>query len=170
ELEENLKIIERILEKFTDYKTIVNEDFNAKSPAWGQGNLDEREQIKIDEIVKEDGELTKDYKESRDFILRKHFPLIDDHYELTEEELPDIEEYKFTKQENGIKGMKRGGAPEYDGWTIELVEECYFTDSEWFTQVLNTCFINGFFPEKLEDSRSYFDSQGGERLEGLQVI
>ncbi|GBM24429.1 hypothetical protein AVEN_76158-1 [Araneus ventricosus] len=43
--------------------------------------------------------------------------------------------------------MKRGGAPGYDGGTIELVEECYFTDSEWFTQVLNTCFINGFFLE-----------------------
>ncbi|GBN46366.1 RNA-directed DNA polymerase from mobile element jockey, partial [Araneus ventricosus] len=79
----------------------------------------------------------------------KHFPLTDDHYELTEEELPDIEKYKFTKKEieNSIKGMKRRGAPGYDGWTVELVEECYFTDSEWFTQMLNTCFINGVFPE-----------------------
>ncbi|GBN23156.1 hypothetical protein AVEN_214967-1 [Araneus ventricosus] len=68
--------------------------------------------------------------------LRKHIPVIDDHYELTEDELPDIEEYEFSTEEieNSIKGIKLGGAPGYDGWTIELVEECYFTDSEWFTQ------------------------------------
>ncbi|GBN08116.1 hypothetical protein AVEN_166571-1 [Araneus ventricosus] len=127
---------------------------------------DKKSEIKIDQIVKEGGELTTDYKESRDFILRKHFPLIDDHYELTEEELPDIEEYKFTKQEieNSIKGMKRGVAPRYDGWTIELVEECYFTDSEWFTQVLNTCFINGFFPKNWKTAEVILIPKDGKYL------
>ncbi|GBM52535.1 RNA-directed DNA polymerase from mobile element jockey [Araneus ventricosus] len=76
------------------------------------------------------------------------------HFFKERDELPDIEEYEFTKQEieNSIQGMKGGGAPGYDGWTLELVEECYFTDSEWFTQVLNTCFIHGFFPENWKTS------------------
>ncbi|GBN65878.1 hypothetical protein AVEN_223674-1 [Araneus ventricosus] len=127
---------------------------------------DKKSEIKIDQILKEDGELTRDYKESRDFILRKHFPLIDDHYELTEDELPDVEEYEFTKHEieNSIKGMKRGGAPGYDGWTIELVEECYFTDSEWFTQVLNTCFRYGFFPENWKTAEVILIPKEGKDL------
>ncbi|GBN33190.1 hypothetical protein AVEN_28470-1 [Araneus ventricosus] len=130
------------------------------------GIKDKNSEIKIDQFVKEDGELTRDYKESRDFILRKHFPVIDYHYELTEEELPDIEKYKFTKQEieNSIKGMKCGGAPGYDGWTIELVEECYFTDSEWFNQVLNTCFINGFFPENWKTAQVILIPKEGKDL------
>ncbi|GBM81983.1 hypothetical protein AVEN_15546-1 [Araneus ventricosus] len=50
ELEENLTIIERILEKFRYYKTIINGDFNAKSPTWGQGNLDGRGR-KLPELI-----------------------------------------------------------------------------------------------------------------------
>ncbi|GBN25589.1 hypothetical protein AVEN_161819-1 [Araneus ventricosus] len=114
--------------------------------------------IKIDQILKED-------EESRGFILREHFPLIDDDCELTEDELLDIEEYEFTKEtiENSIKGMKRGGAPVCDGWTTELAQECYFIDSESFTEVLNTCFRYGFLPEN-EKIAGYFDPQRREDL------
>ncbi|GBN08320.1 hypothetical protein AVEN_274510-1 [Araneus ventricosus] len=60
--------------------------------------------------------------------------------------------------------MKRGGDPGYDGWTTELVEECYFTDSEWFTQVLNACFINGFFPENWKTAEVVLIPKEGKDL------
>ncbi|GBM27544.1 hypothetical protein AVEN_257856-1 [Araneus ventricosus] len=83
---------------------------------------DKRMDTKIYPIRKENGELTEDFNEGRDTIIKRHFPKIP-------------------------KSMEKDGAPGPDGWALE---EIFLANKDWFLIIMYFCLQKGYFLRPLK--------------------
>ncbi|GBO31189.1 hypothetical protein AVEN_119796-1 [Araneus ventricosus] len=98
-------------------------------------------------IVQDNGELTRDFADSRDYVLKKHFPIVEEdiRVERYRNRGDDIKDFTIEEIEACIKSFKKKSAPRFDGWSVDFIMEIFIADKEWFTMILNLCFNLGIF-------------------------
>ncbi|GBN28169.1 Putative protein in type-1 retrotransposable element R1DM [Araneus ventricosus] len=124
---------------------------------------DKKSEIKISQIVKENGEFTNSYRESIDYVLKQHFPqLVETEKYLENVEDVDTEDFTINEVESCFLSMNKNGAPGIDGWSLDFIREIFIANRQWFLKVLNFCLRMGYFPNVWKTAKVLLIPKGGK--------
>ncbi|GBO11479.1 hypothetical protein AVEN_134500-2 [Araneus ventricosus] len=106
-------------------------------------------ELRIEKIKLASGDYLENYGECRDFIIKSHFPLVSmaDDFVINYDDNGTYPEFTVNEVERCIGKMKRGKAPGEDGFSLEIIEEIFYADKDWFVEIFNYCLRFGYFPK-----------------------
>ncbi|GBM02708.1 RNA-directed DNA polymerase from mobile element jockey [Araneus ventricosus] len=107
--------------------------------------------LNLNRISEGNGISTNTYKDSRNEILKFHFPYISDDGIIESTSLNTDNQCKFTIEEipTVIDSLEDNKSPGIDGLTNGIIKELFYADKWWFAKVMNCSFENnGIFPTK----------------------
>ncbi|GBN95973.1 hypothetical protein AVEN_166250-1 [Araneus ventricosus] len=83
---------------------------------------DKRLDIKMALIVQDNGELTRDFADSRDYVLKKHFPMVEEdiRVERYRNRGNDIKDFTIEESRHALKALRRKVHP-------DLTDDLYFS-------------------------------------------
>ncbi|GBM64692.1 hypothetical protein AVEN_175190-1 [Araneus ventricosus] len=106
--------------------------------------------VKTTLIVQDNGKLSRDFADSRDYVLKEHFIMVEEDMRVEgyRNRDDDIKDFTIEEIETCIKSFKKKSAPGFDGWSIDFIIKIYISDKEWFKMILNLCFNLGIFTRR----------------------
>ncbi|GBM34636.1 Putative protein in type-1 retrotransposable element R1DM, partial [Araneus ventricosus] len=112
-------------------------------------------ELRIEKIKLASGDYLENYGECRDFIIKSHFPLVSmaDDFVINYDDNGTYPEFTVNEVERCIGKMKRGKAPGEDGFSLEIIEEIFYADKDWFVEIFNYCLRFGYFPKIWKEAR-----------------
>ncbi|GBO09591.1 hypothetical protein AVEN_102715-1 [Araneus ventricosus] len=112
-------------------------------------------ELRIEKIKLANGDYLENYGECRDFIIKSHFPLVPvaDDFVINYDDNGTYPEFTVNEVERCIGKMKRGKAPGEDGFSLEIIEEIFYADKDWFVEIFNYCLRFGYFPKIWKEAR-----------------
>ncbi|GBL84648.1 hypothetical protein AVEN_191107-1 [Araneus ventricosus] len=125
---------------------------------------DKKLDIKMVLIVQDNGELTRDFADSRGYVLKKHFHMVEEDMRVEgyKNRDDDIKDFTIGEIKTYIKSFKKKSAPGFDGWSIDFIMEIFIGDKEWFKMILNLCFKLGIIPRRWKLAKVILISKDGK--------
>ncbi|GBM56597.1 RNA-directed DNA polymerase from mobile element jockey [Araneus ventricosus] len=99
-------------------------------------------------IRMENGEYTKNFRDSIQVVLEHHFPRSEDG--IVEKQIKINMNFPVITQEEVktvMDDMDKNKPPGPDGLTLGIIRELFFLDPAWFTELFNDCTRQGVFPD-----------------------
>ncbi|GBL98880.1 Retrovirus-related Pol polyprotein from type-1 retrotransposable element R1, partial [Araneus ventricosus] len=99
-------------------------------------------------IRMENGEYTKNFRDSIQVVLEHHFPRSEDG--IVEKQIKINKNFPVITQEEVqtvMDDMDINKSPGPDGLTLGIIRELFFFDPAWFTELFNDCKRQGVFPD-----------------------
>ncbi|GBM49609.1 hypothetical protein AVEN_31308-1 [Araneus ventricosus] len=101
------------------------------------------------QMLDDNGQEIDTHSKIREYILKFHFPTIDDDVNLSVQ-TDKISEFDLITEEEIIsifEDCKNDKSPGPDGLTMGIIKEIFFDYKSLFMKLLNLCLLKGIFPK-----------------------